>query len=137
MESLAPPKWIAGTLRSGHLNWLLNFKDVIRELAQLGTWKWPQGTGGGTEFTPTLVASVTKTSRTPRVQKRRGSPVIVQRLWRVRLGTGFTEAHQARARGGAVKATGQQALLRSWRCGCSERGPHPGRREDRGSRGRR
>lgn len=68
MESLAPPKWIAGTLRSGHLNWLLNFKDVIRELAQLGTWKWPQGTGGGTEFTPTLVASVTKTSRTPRVQ---------------------------------------------------------------------
>lgn len=52
---------------------------------------------------------------------RKGFPATVQFLCRVGLGTGFTEAPQARARGGAFKMTGLWVLLRCWKCGHSGR----------------
>lgn len=61
-------------------------KDVVRELAQLGTWKRPQCTGGGTELTPTLVASGTERHVGHLECSREGAPqslfsISVERGW--------------------------------------------------------
>ena len=57
-----------------------------RELAQLGTWKRPQCTGGGTELTPTRVASGTERHVGHLECSREGAPqslfsISVERGW--------------------------------------------------------
>lgn len=49
--------------------------------------------------------------------RRRASPATIQLLYRVGLGIGFTESHQARARGDILRATGYGALLSYGQCG--------------------